>query len=250
MANNLTKNKLLFKGIIFHNFKKINFKKLLYKKKLIFFPAAPALAEIEKFPRYHKSLKKADYVFFDSGYFVLLLRFLKNIKVKKFSGYKFLSLLFNYLKKNKLMSILLIDPNKKESVSNQKLMKEIGLKNYNSYIAPKYNKSKISDTKLLKLIKIKKPKVIIINIGGGIQELLGLYLKKNTNIDCSIICTGAAIAFFTKNQAPINNLIDSLYLGWIVRILFNPKIFFMRYIKALELFKMLYKEEVILYGKK
>ena len=47
------------------------------------------------------SLRKADLVFFDSGLFVLLLRFFKNIDVLKFSGYKFLKLFFNYLRQNK-----------------------------------------------------------------------------------------------------------------------------------------------------
>ena len=39
--------------------------------------------------RYYKALKKADLVLFDSGYFCLLLRYLKNIKVKNFLDLNF-----------------------------------------------------------------------------------------------------------------------------------------------------------------
>ena len=37
---------------------------------------------------------------------------------------------------------------------------------------------------------------ILINLGSGIQEPLGLYLNENLNFKPGIICTGAAIAFF------------------------------------------------------
>ena len=68
------------------------------------------------------------------------------------------------------------------------------------------------------------------NIGGGKQEILAFYLKKNLKFKTSIYCTGGAIAFFTGNQAPINKLIDNLYLGWFFRTLFNPNIYLLRYL--------------------
>ena len=54
----------------------------------------------------------------------------------------------------------------------------------------------------------------------------------------TILCTGGAISFFTKDQAPINNLIDQFYLGWFVRLMFNPVLFFSRYIRGLKLVPM------------
>ena len=75
----------------------------------------------------------------------------------------------------------------------------------------------------------------MINLGGGIQEVLGSYLKDNLNYNPQIICTGAAISFFTKKQAPINSLIDMLYLGWLIRCIFKPKQFIPRYLKSFKL---------------
>ena len=79
---------------------------------------------------------------------------------------------------------------------------------------------------------------MLTNIGGGKQEILGLYLKKNLKIKTTILCTGAAISFFTKDQAPINSLVDKFYLGWLVRLLFNPLVFSKRYLYSLRLIPM------------
>ena len=67
-------------------------KKVIKKKGLFVFPSGPGLSELKVNSNYHKSLINSDYVFFDSGFFVLLLTFFKNINVQKLSGYTFLDL--------------------------------------------------------------------------------------------------------------------------------------------------------------
>ena len=75
--------KIYFKDIVFNNFRYNDFDKIISKKGLFLFPSGPGLSTLEEEIEYHNSLKEADYVFFDSGYFVLLLRIFKNIKVNK-----------------------------------------------------------------------------------------------------------------------------------------------------------------------
>ena len=237
-------SKIIFKQIKFININHQEFKRLIIKKGLFVFPAGPALATIKKSNEYYKSLKKADFVFFDSGFFVLLLRVFKNINVQKFSGFKFLGMFFVYLKKNKKKRIFCIDPNINFSKSNYKYIKNLGIKNLYNYHAPRYNLKNLSDLKLLKNIKKFKPDYIIVNIGGGAQEVLGRYIKKNLKLKTSILCTGAAISFFTKDQAPINNLIDKYYLGWLIRLIFNPIFFFKRYIIGLRLIPMVIFDKI------
>ena len=99
------------------------------------------------------------------------------------------------------------------------------------------NFKNIIDNNLLEEIKRFQPRYIIINLGGGIQESLALYIKNNIKQKISILCTGAAIAFLTKRQAPINDVIDKFYLGWLARILFNPRKSLIRTIKSLYLIK-------------
>ena len=231
-------NKVIFKKIIFNNVYEKNFNKFVVKKGLFVFPAGPALASINLSNEYYNSIKKADLVFFDSGFFVLLLQIFKNINVNKFSGYKFLNLFFDYLKRNKHKSVFCIDPNFKFSKSNKSFLKELGVKKVYNYLAPNYEIKNFSDKKLLKKIKKVKPDFILTNIGGGKQEILGLYLKNNLKIKTTILCTGAAISFFTKDQAPISTLIDQLYLGWFMRLVFNPIVFLKRYIYSLRLIPM------------
>jgi len=231
-------NKIIFKNIQFHNVNEKKFNKYVLKKGLFVFPAGPAITNINESHLYYNSLKKADIVFFDSGLFVILLKVFKNINVNKFSGYKFLNLFFKYLKKNKKKKVLCIDPNLKLSKSNRYLIKRLGVKKIYNYLAPKYDLNNLSDKKLLNLARKIKPDFILTNIGGGIQEILGLYLKKNLKLKSTILCTGAAISFFTKDQAPINILIDQLYLGWFVRLIFNPYVFFKRYLRSLKLVPM------------
>lgn len=49
----------------------------------------------------------------------------------------------------------------------------------------------------------------------------------------AILCTGAAIAFFTGGQVRIPRWADRLYLGWLFRIFENPKLYGKRYGDAL-----------------
>ena len=72
-------NKIIFKKIRFNNLKPKNFNKYIIKKGLFVFPAGPALASIERSRHYYDSILMADLVFFDSGFFVLLLKIFKNI---------------------------------------------------------------------------------------------------------------------------------------------------------------------------
>ncbi len=231
-------SKVIFKKIKFNNIYDKNFNNYIVKKGLFVFPAGPALASINHSNEYYDSIRKADLVFFDSGFFVLLLRLFKNISVNKFSGYKFLNLFFNHLKNNKNKSVFCIDPNLKFSKSNKNFLKDLGVKKVYNYLAPNYVIRNFSDRKLLEKIKKVRPDFILTNIGGGRQEVLGLYLKKNLKIKTTILCTGAAISFFTKDQAPINRLIDKFYLGWFVRLVFNPLVFSMRYLYSLKLIPM------------
>ena len=210
-------------------------KNLLDKGGLLVAPSGPGLASIENDIKYYHSLKNANIVLFDSGYLCLLLRIIKNINVKKFSGLLFLKKFLSSLKNNK-KKIFLIDPSESESNANKKYFKKLNINNVYQYVSPIYKKNKIYDRKLLNKISIFKPKYIIINLGGGVQEVLGYYLKKNLNYKPSIICTGAAISFLTKKQATIPDFFDKIFLGWLIRCLFNPLKFIPRYLSALRLF--------------
>lgn len=226
---------LFFYGVQFNNISFSQLKNKFGKSSLLLcFPAAPALINIVNDYDYLAALKKSDYNFFDSGFFVLLLR-LTGYKVKKFSGLKFLKEFLFFLKKNNSQSILLIDPSDKESKKNKIYIRKFGVRSITSYVAPLY-KNNYKDLYLLKILNKVKPSYIIINIGGGTQEKLGLWIKKNYPEKITIICTGAAIGFITGSQSRIPKIMDEFYLGWLVRCFHNPSIFVKRYFLALKFF--------------
>ena len=121
-------NKIFFKKIKFTNLKEVNFSKIIKKKGYFVFPAAPNLVTLDYEKNYYKSLLNADYVFFDSGFFVILLKLFKNISVTRFSGFKFLKLFFNFLKKNNYKIILSVDPSNQSAKLNKRYFKKIGIK--------------------------------------------------------------------------------------------------------------------------
>ena len=225
-----------FKGIKFHNNDFASLFSVINEGGYLVAPAASALSTITKDKIYYNSLIQSDIAILDSGFFCILLRIFKRKKVSKFSGYLFLKNFLN-LDFDKETRFLSIDPNQEESKANTSYLSGKNIKNLKNYVAPKYNKENIVDKNLLEEIKIFQPRYIIINLGGGIQELLALYIKKNTEKKISILCTGAALAFLTKKQAPINDLVDKLYLGWLFRTLYNPRKFFFRTFKSLFLIK-------------
>ena len=239
-------SKIKFHNIKFLNISEKDFPKIIKKKGLFLFPSGPGLSDLDRKPKYFKALCNADFNFLDSGFFVILLKLIKNIKVNKFSGYKFFKLYTDFLKKNKKLNILSINPNYISSKYNISFFYKLGFKKNKviHYNAPIYNTSFIKDKKLLKLINKIKPDHILINLGGNTQEILGWYIKSNIRYNPSIFCTGAAISFLTKEQAPINDFIDSINLTWLIRILYKPNIFFPRYLSAFKLFLLVIRNKV------
>ena len=200
-------------------------------------PAASALANIDTDKQYYSSLKNSKIAILDSGFFCILLRIFRLQKVKKLSGFLFLKTFLDNFKNQQ--KILFIDPSKKSNILNIKFLKSKKIINFKTYIAPNYNK-KFFDLKLLNLINNYKPKYIVINIGGGSQEPLAIYINKNIKYNVSIMCTGAALAFMTGEQAPINKFIDKIYLGWLTRIIWNPKLYLGRILKSFKIIKFFF----------
>ena len=204
------------------------------KKLLICAPSGPGLATIYQDDQYKEALMNADYNIFDSGLFTLLLRISK-ISVVKYSGLYFFKDIIKSFKKNKEDSYILVNPTNDDSAVNDLYMQTYAHKsNFKSYIAPIYDLGHVIDFDLLDILNEKKPGFIIINIGGGIQEKLGSWLKERLNYNATIICIGAAISFETKGQASIPHFIDRFYMGWLARCIKKPSVFIPRYFRALK----------------
>jgi len=101
--------------------------------------------------------------------------------------------------------------------------------------------SGIEDPKLVSILEARKPKHIIVGIGGGTQEKLGLYLREHLSYRPAIHCIGAALAFLTGDQKPIPMWADRMYLGWFLRLARAPHHYARRFAPALRLPRMIWR---------
>jgi UDP-N-acetyl-D-mannosaminuronic acid transferase (WecB/TagA/CpsF family) len=99
----------------------------------------------------------------------------------------------------------------------------------------------ISDEDLLERIEERRPRHIVLGVGGGTQERLGLYLKQHLSYRPAIHCIGAAIGFLSGDQVYIPAWADTLGLGWLYRTMSDPKRFVPRYWDARHLAPLLLK---------
>ena len=212
---------------------------------LVVAPSGPGMAsDLTSCANYAKALNEADLVLPDSGLMCLWQRWFKSDTINRISGLTFLK---SFLKNSKNLNetSFWIMPDLEQAKANQLwLSQEMGycVKDSRIYVAPVYNQlGPIEDGILMKKIYETSPSCIFIQLGGGVQERLGLFLKNNLQYRPTILCTGAAIAFLSGEQAAIPEWADRFYLGWLFRCIFSPKVFIPRYVKAFKLLNLLRK---------
>lgn len=206
-------------------------------------PAAPALADLPEDAAYREALEKSDFAITDSGFMVLLWKLLTGQSLNRISGLKLLRGLLATSEFKQPGTSFWIMPSASELETNLAWLSQNGcpVTRDDCFVAPFYPKGPISDPELLRAIETRKPKYIVINLGGGVQERLGFYLRQNLSYRPAILCTGAAIAFITGIQASIPVWADAYMLGWLLRCLREPAKFIPRYWKALRLAAILAK---------
>lgn len=219
--------------------------KLLNAGGLLVAPSGPGLAQdFRNDAFYRRALMGADIVLPDSGYMVILWNlFQRRSQIKRLSGLKWIRFFVENCLPN-IKDSFWVMPTKDDWEANLGWLTRNGVtveEGY-CYLAPYYPRAgDIFDKELLDRIESTKPSVIIINLGGGVQERLGYYLKKQLSYRPAILCTGAAIAFLSGRQANIPTWADQLYLGWFLRCLQNPKVFIPRYWNSFSLAMSLLK---------
>jgi UDP-N-acetyl-D-mannosaminuronic acid transferase (WecB/TagA/CpsF family) len=204
---------------------------------LVVVPAAPALMELARDRGYREALLESDLAITDSGLLVLLWNGMTRDRIHRVSGLEYLKVLLARAEFQRPGTVLWVMPSKDALQKNLSWLKAEGFptKAEDCYIAPKYCPTNISDPELVSLIDQRKPQHVIIGLGGGVQEKLGLYLKRRCAGRPAIHCIGAAIGFLSGDQVRIPDWADKWILGWLFRCISNPGRFLPRYAKALRL---------------
>jgi N-acetylglucosaminyldiphosphoundecaprenol N-acetyl-beta-D-mannosaminyltransferase len=202
---------------------------------LMVVPAAPALVKLNEDEDYRRALTSAEMVIADSGAMVLLWRIFMGRRVERISGLKFLKCLVAKLGSRPDDRVLWIVPSEQAHEKTIAWLRSVHLTgSADFYIAPRYA-AHVRDDALVAKIDNDPPTHIVVGIGGGVQEKLGLFLEENLRARPAIHCIGAALAFLTGDQPPIPMWADRFYLGWLLRLLRQPRIFGPRYLSALKL---------------
>jgi exopolysaccharide biosynthesis WecB/TagA/CpsF family protein len=214
----------------------------LSKGGLLVVPAAPALKDIASNDKYREALKNADVVIADSALMVILWNWLEGDSISRLSGLKYLR---TFLKEENVRvpgNTFWVMPGGKSTEMNLAWLRSEGIEipPEHVYNAPIYGKE-IEDSQLIAQLEDMRPKHVVIALGGGTQERLGLYLKRNLNYPPAIHCIGAAIAFLSGDQVRIPVWADRLYLGWLFRCLSSPRRFVPRYLSAARLVPLLWR---------
>jgi UDP-N-acetyl-D-mannosaminuronic acid transferase (WecB/TagA/CpsF family) len=250
---------------------------------LIVVPSAPVLVNLQADPVHRRAIETSDLAVTDSGFMVLLWRLLARERIIRISGLRYLRALLEDPRFRDSRRTLWIMPSKRDEIGNRAWLAEQGMTVDESdcYLAPFYaREGDLEDPALLDLIKKRRPKFVMINLGGGVQERLGLYIRdalqkaesgklksegfepasaeisKEINPQLSafspqpssapayrpaLICTGAAIAFLSNRQVNIPPWADRLFLGWLMRSLSEPTKFIPRYWQSLRLAALMWK---------
>ncbi len=209
---------------------------------LVVAPAAPSMIALRHEEEYRRAIADADLAIADSGWMVVFWRLLRGERLHRISGLKFFKCLLELPEVRVRGNLFWILPSE---MAKEKTLAWSGTENFpltdsDLYVAPHY-RGQAEDSVLLESIREKKPKHIIVAIGGGMQDKIGRYLKHQCGYRPAIHCIGAAPGFVTGDQVRIPMWADRLYLGWVFRIIAQPQVFGPRFWSARKLPWLMWK---------
>src|SRR5438477_1365310 len=236
---------------------------------LVVAPAAPSFIALQDDPDYRRAIADADLAIADSGWAVLFWRLLRHEKLTRVSGLALFKALLETADARTPRNLFFILPSEKAKTKTLAFARTSAypITAGDCYVAPHYSAGQtllpaepikadkrerlpyifdfpssishlatlspgIADPNLVSIIEQRKPKHIIIGVGGGMQDKLGSYLKHQLSYRPGIYCIGAAPGFVTGDQIVIPMWADRLFVGWIFRIIGRPREYLTRYWKA------------------
>jgi UDP-N-acetyl-D-mannosaminuronic acid transferase (WecB/TagA/CpsF family) len=220
---------------------------------LLVAPAAPSMISLCSDADYRRVILGSDIAIADSGFMVLLWRFFAGERVPRISGLEHIKRLLEHPSVREPGAILWVVATER---SREKLLEFLALRQRTPdapisdgrpvtsdpliYIAPRYGRP-VEDERLLEIARQKRPRHIVIAVGGGIQDKLGRYLLEQLDYRPAIHCIGAAIGFLTGDQVRIPDWADRYYVGWFFRSVAQPRIFVPRFWSARRLPWLIWK---------
>jgi UDP-N-acetyl-D-mannosaminuronic acid transferase (WecB/TagA/CpsF family) len=238
---------------------------------LVVAPAAPSFIALQDDPSYGRAIANADLAIADSGWAVLFWRLFRHEKLTRVSGLAFFKALLETADARIPRNLFFILPSEKAKTKTLEFARTsvYAITADDCYVAPHYSVGQalfpaepikvgkrerlpytsdlsssvrylestatlpmVDDPDLVSMIEQRKPKHIIIGIGGGMQDKLGSYLKHQLSYRPGIYCIGAAPGFVTGDQIVIPMWADGFFVGWIFRLFAQPRTLLLRFWSA------------------
>lgn len=217
--------------------------RMLQERGLLVVPSGPGMATLPDEPEYRRALLTADMAITDSAYMVLLWNLLEHDNLIRISGLGYLREFFARPEVKAPGKLFFVMARPESAKKNLEWLRSVGIDvpETHLHMAPMYGDGALSDEALLRSIEELRPEHVIVTVGGGVQERLGLYLREKLSYKPGIHCIGAAIAFLSGDQTPIPVWADKMYLGWLLRIFEDPKRYGSRYWAAVPLGRLMMK---------
>jgi N-acetylglucosaminyldiphosphoundecaprenol N-acetyl-beta-D-mannosaminyltransferase len=175
-------------------------------------------------------LLAADLAIADSGLMVLLWKFFTGKRVPRISGLEHVKRLLEHESVRQPGAAMWIVPTETARGRTIRFLRSIRIpaSGDDAYVAPKYARP-VEDPALLRIVEQRRPSHIVIAVGGGVQDKLGLYLMEKLDYRPAIHCIGAALGFLTGDQVKIPDWADRFYFGWLLRVIAQPGALGLRY---------------------
>jgi exopolysaccharide biosynthesis WecB/TagA/CpsF family protein len=205
----------------------------LENRGLVVAPSGTCFVRLTEDAVYRTAVTHADLVLPDSGFMVLLWRLLRGRRIARISGLTYLQELLRRAELRQNGASLWILPHEDAQEKTKGWLKAHGFPAAadDFFIAPIY-RSHVEDPLLIERIGARQPRHVIIALSGGVQEKLGFYLRENAGYRPAIHCIGAALGFITGYQIAIPSWADRLFLGWLFRLISQPRRFLPRALQA------------------
>jgi UDP-N-acetyl-D-mannosaminuronic acid transferase (WecB/TagA/CpsF family) len=214
---------------------------------LVLAPSGPGLAgDFIASAAYREALLAAEVNLTDSGFMLLLWRWRTGRRLPRLSGLGYLQALLARPEARAARGTFWVMPSAAEQAVNLAWLRAQGVEvtEADCYLAPFYGPGGIGDDVLLERIRARRPRVVMLAIGGGVQERLGLGLRRALEREPErpgVVCIGAAIAFLSGTQAKVPSWADRWMLGWLCRIVAEPGRYLPRYWRARRLAGLVFR---------
>ncbi len=204
-------------------------------------PAAPALLKLYHDEEYRRALQEADLAIADSKLLVVVWKIATGRRLRKISGISYLRCFLEQPDCQTGTFWVVASESAKQRAFQWLGNRGFPVEDQDFYVAP--HREKVEDYALLLEIEKRQPHDIVIATAAGAQEKLGLYLRDYLHCERrpSIHCIGAALGFLTGDQPSISEWADKHDVGWLPRLLSQPRLLLPRIGIALALVGMILK---------